>query len=290
MLRWPGSGQPAAVAKPSTPSSSRPNTHDPDGTLCQIPGLAGKPAEATGAANERSAPAVEYTLALIFVFGVLAILCAPSPKGSVGLGSRTRQSAGNPRSGERGYEMLVRIDSGCDEFRILTSEFRFACRIAIKSPWRIDAARGFCARRRVLSSQGSRVLIGDRQLLNFASNDYLNLAGTRAWRRRPPVRPSATVVGRGLLHWCRVFRPRALGPSSGEVGRRGGGLHFPAATSPTWRITALAGPEDPIFSDELNHASLIDGCRLSRAIAHVYRHGDVNHLADLLQSGPGPAG
>jgi 8-amino-7-oxononanoate synthase len=47
-------------------------------------------------------------------------------------------------------------------------------------------------------------------------------------------------------------------------------------------VSSLAGPGDAVFSDELNHASLIDGCRLSRAHVHVYRHADANHLHDLL--------
>ena len=43
-------------------------------------------------------------------------------------------------------------------------------------------------------------------------------------------------------------------------------------------IGALAGAEDVIFSDELNHASIVDGCRLSRAEVVVYRHRDIEHL------------
>jgi 8-amino-7-oxononanoate synthase len=48
-------------------------------------------------------------------------------------------------------------------------------------------------------------------------------------------------------------------------------------------ISALCDQESEIFSDELNHASIIDGCRLSKAKISVFRHGDPNHLEDLLK-------
>jgi 7-keto-8-aminopelargonate synthetase-like enzyme len=48
-------------------------------------------------------------------------------------------------------------------------------------------------------------------------------------------------------------------------------------------ITTFAGPGVLVCSDELNHASIIDGCRLARAEVAVYRHRDLDHLADLLR-------
>ncbi len=51
-------------------------------------------------------------------------------------------------------------------------------------------------------------------------------------------------------------------------------------------LGALTGPEDVVFSDKLNHASIVDGCRLSKASVAVYRHRDVGHLDELISSTP----
>ena len=51
-------------------------------------------------------------------------------------------------------------------------------------------------------------------------------------------------------------------------------------------ISAVLGKDDVVFSDELNHASIIDGCRLSKGKTVVYRHADTNHLAELLENTP----
>jgi len=55
----------------------------------------------------------------------------------------------------------------------------------------------------------------------------------------------------------------------------------------TGLMPVLAGPGDVVFSDERNHASLIDGCRLSRAAVEVYRHNDVDDLRRRLQDRAG---
>ncbi len=49
-------------------------------------------------------------------------------------------------------------------------------------------------------------------------------------------------------------------------------------------ISALVGSDDIIYSDELNHASIIDGARLSRATVRIYKHLDLNHLQELLEA------
>lgn len=51
-------------------------------------------------------------------------------------------------------------------------------------------------------------------------------------------------------------------------------------------VTALVGPGDAVFSDEYNHASIIDGCRLSRAHTVIYRHADMAHLKEMLATTP----
>ncbi|MBN2332846.1 MAG: 8-amino-7-oxononanoate synthase [Deltaproteobacteria bacterium] len=50
-------------------------------------------------------------------------------------------------------------------------------------------------------------------------------------------------------------------------------------------LATVVGDGDAVYSDALNHASIVDGCRLSRAVVNIYRHGDVQHLADLLAAG-----
>jgi len=133
--------------------------------------------------------------------------------------------------------------------------------------------------------QGGTVVLDGRPLVNFGSNDYLGYAGdvrlTKAASRAACAEgfgagASPLVSGHSRAHE-RLEQalaelldvPAAVTFSSGFAAN--------AAT-----IAALVGPGDLIASDERNHASIIDGCRLSRARVRVYPHRDVAALDALL--------
>lgn len=146
---------------------------------------------------------------------------------------------------------------------------------------------GLYRRRRSLESgQGARVLVGGRELINFSSNDYLGLAAdprlARAAGRavqRHGCGAGASPLVSGLLPPLRRLE-RALARWENAEAALVFSSGFAANLA---AVSSLAGPHDAIVSDELNHASLIDGCRLSRARIHVYRHADLEHLDGLLQ-------
>src|SRR5579875_793587 len=142
-------------------------------------------------------------------------------------------------------------------------------------------------RRHLQSGPGARVRLGGRELINFASNDYLALAGdarlaraAAAAARRYGCGAGASPLVSGYLPPLRALE-RALADWEGTEAALVLSSRYAANLA---LLRSLAGPADAVFSDALNHASLIDGCRLARAAVHVYRHNDVDHLADLLRT------
>ncbi|MCH2181266.1 MAG: 8-amino-7-oxononanoate synthase [Mariniblastus sp.] len=134
-----------------------------------------------------------------------------------------------------------------------------------------------------------RVQLNGQSLINFGSNDYLGLAaderlvdavkhysGQLGWGSGA----SGLVSGRGTLH-------RRLEQELADFYRTEAALLFPTGfAANVGVVTSLVGRGDTVFSDQLNHASMIDGCRLSGATICVYRHNDMDHLSDLLESSP----
>jgi 8-amino-7-oxononanoate synthase len=151
--------------------------------------------------------------------------------------------------------------------------------------------RGLHRRLRLVDGpQGPSVLLDGREVLLLCSNNYLGLAD------HPQVREAAA---RAALHWGAGAGASRLISGSMEAHRRleerlaafkgyDSALLFGSGyLANCGAIAALAGAGEVVFSDELNHASIIDGCRLSRAETFVYRHGDVEHLAWGLREAGG---
>ncbi|MGH7225970.1 MAG: 8-amino-7-oxononanoate synthase, partial [Gemmataceae bacterium] len=126
---------------------------------------------------------------------------------------------------------------------------------------------------------------GGRELINFSSNDYLSLAGDARLARAAAAAAKRYGCGAGASPLISGYSPplRALERDLADWEEAEAVLVFASGHAANVALPdALVGRGDAVFSDALNHASLIDGCRLSRAAVHVYRHNDAAHLADLL--------
>ncbi|MFH1330292.1 MAG: glycine C-acetyltransferase [Actinomycetota bacterium] len=133
--------------------------------------------------------------------------------------------------------------------------------------------------------QGPQLTVDGRRVLNFCSNNYLGLANhpklvaaAHAALDRFGVGPGAvrTIAGTMTLHDQLEERlaefkgvPAAISLQSGFVANLG-------------TIAALVGEGDAVISDELNHASIVDGVRLTRAARSIYRHADPADLDRAL--------
>lgn len=136
------------------------------------------------------------------------------------------------------------------------------------------------------SAMGRSITVDGRELLNFASNDYLGLASDD--RLKHAASKAIMLFGTGagasrlLAGGTRLHDELETNLASFK--------HTPSAlvfnsgyAANTGALPSLAQAGDAIFSDELNHASLIDGCRLSEAAKYIYHHKDLTHLAHFLE-------
>ncbi len=150
---------------------------------------------------------------------------------------------------------------------------------------------GLYNRIRTLSSpQGAWLVVDGKRVLNFCSNNYLGLANdprmlaaARNAIDRYGVGPGAvrSIAGTMDLHLELERRMAAFKGVEAAITLQSG---FVANTA---TIPALVGKEDVIFSDELNHASIIDGSRLSGARIVRYAHADAADLDRVIQENAG---
>ena len=134
---------------------------------------------------------------------------------------------------------------------------------------------------------GATIHIDGRELVNFGSNDYLGLAGDSRLEaaaieaiREAGWGGGASPLITGYTTWHEKLERRLaefLGTEAAVVFSSGYAANVGA-------ISAVVGPDDIVLSDELNHASIIDGCRHSWASVHIYRHCDAGHLKSFLES------
>jgi 8-amino-7-oxononanoate synthase len=146
---------------------------------------------------------------------------------------------------------------------------------------------GLSRRLRLVSGpQGPTVLIDGKPALLLCSNNYLGLADHPRVREAAAEAAMRWGVGAGasrLVSGTMTIH-RRLEESLAEFKGSESCLLFGSGyLANIGVIGALAGAGDTVFSDELNHASIVDGCRLSRAEVVVYRHRDVEHLAWSLR-------
>ncbi len=137
--------------------------------------------------------------------------------------------------------------------------------------------------------QGRTVRVDGQHLLCFASNDYLGLSAHPAVVAAAHAALEHHGAGAGASRHItgNVLPHRALETRLASFMRADGAVLFGSGMLANLGIiTTLVGPGDVVFSDALNHASLIDGCRLSKAEVHVYRHVDLPHLEALLRAHP----
>ena len=129
-------------------------------------------------------------------------------------------------------------------------------------------------------SPGPKVVVNGRPALLLCSNNYLGLATDE--RVKEAAREALETYGCGATGSRLIsgnLEPYAtLERELADWKGREAALVFPSGYQANLgTIPALAGPGDAIFSDALNHASLIDGCRLARAEATVYKHCAVSY-------------
>ncbi len=124
------------------------------------------------------------------------------------------------------------------------------------------------------------------RLINFSSNDYLGLAGDPRVSQSLAEGASRFGAGAGASRLvCGDFAPHhELEEELARFEDAEAALLFNSGyAANTGLVGALAGPEDVVLSDALNHASLIDGCRLSRARVAPFAHGDLDGVQTELR-------
>ncbi len=141
--------------------------------------------------------------------------------------------------------------------------------------------------RAVQERRAGTVLFQGERIADFASNDYLGLASDPRVARAANAVLQAEGTGAGAARLISGNHPvhETLERELARFKQCDAALLFPSGYMVNVGvIPALVGAEDVIYSDALNHASLVDGCRLSGATVRVFAHADVEALRRALEA------
>jgi glycine C-acetyltransferase len=142
----------------------------------------------------------------------------------------------------------------------------------------------------VEGDQGPTLVIEGREVINFSSNNYLGLANHPALRKAAKEAIDRYGCGSGasrLISGNMTLHEELESKIAKLKGMEAALVFNSGFQANTGVIPVLVGEGDVILSDALNHASIIDGCRLSRAKIIVYGHGDLDELErGLKKSSP----
>ena len=154
---------------------------------------------------------------------------------------------------------------------------------------RIEEAGLYRKLRLVQSEQGPTLLLDGREVINFSSNNYLGLANHLSLCKAAKEAIDRYGCGSGASRLIsgNMTLHEELERKIAELKHTEAALVFNSGfQANTGLLSTLVGEGDVIYSDGLNHASIIDGCRLSRAKIFIYGHCDLDELERGLKNSP----
>lgn len=139
------------------------------------------------------------------------------------------------------------------------------------------------------SAQTSSVICNDKEMIMMASNNYLDMSCVDEVKKYAAsvLEKYGTGSGGSRLTTGNTILHEMLENKIAEFKHTESALVFNSGyVANLATISSLMGKNDTIFSDELNHASIIDGCRLSGAKIVIYKHNDMNDLEEKIMANP----
>jgi glycine C-acetyltransferase len=137
--------------------------------------------------------------------------------------------------------------------------------------------------KRVSLQRSGRAIVNGKQVINLCSNDYLGLSENKCVLREMKKKLTRVSQCSSRLMCGNSVVLEQLEQRLANHRRTESSLVYPAGyMANIGVISVLADKDSIVFSDELNHASIIDGCGLSRAVTYIFKHNDINDLEKLI--------